>query len=157
LRVSFHLRITNTTPPIKIIGNFHLMMASWNRPLTLSQDNLHRHNIAKCIDKRHTIKYTYDVVFNWNNAKNEQLKRERGISFEQIVFLIDNDGILDILEHPQKEKYANQMLYIINVDNYAYVVPFIDKNDERFLITIFPSRKYTQFYLKDKRDKDEVK
>ena len=96
------------------------------------------------------------MVFNWDNAKNEWLKRERGISFEQIVFLIDNDGILDILENPQEEKYGNQMLYIINVDNYAYVVPFIDKNDERFLITIFPSRKYTQFYLKDREDKDEV-
>lgn len=88
------------------------------------------------------------MIFNWDNKKNEQLKRERGVSFEQIVFLIENDCVLDILEHPNKRIYRNQRVYIINIDNYAYVVPFEYKGDERFLKTIFPSRKYTQMYFR---------
>ena len=72
------------------------------------------------------------MVFNWNNEKNEELKRERRVSFEQIVLLIKNVNILDILEHSKKEKYQNQRLYVIDIDNYAYVVPFIDKKGERF-------------------------
>jgi uncharacterized DUF497 family protein len=88
------------------------------------------------------------VVFYWDNDKNEQLKRKRGISSEQIVFLILNDRILDILEHPNKMQYRDQKLYVINVDNYAYVVPFEDRKGIRFLKTIFPGRKYTQKYLR---------
>jgi uncharacterized DUF497 family protein len=88
------------------------------------------------------------MVFDWDNDKNEHLKRERGISFEQIVFHILNDRILDILGHPNKTKYRNQKLYIIDVDDYAYVVPFEDGKGVRFLTTIFPSRKYTQKYLR---------
>ncbi len=88
------------------------------------------------------------MVFDWDNDKDEQLKRERGISFEQIVFLILHDRILDILEPPNKTKYRDQKLYVINVDNYAYIVPFEDRNDVRLLKTIFPSRKYTRKYLR---------
>ncbi len=88
------------------------------------------------------------MVFDWNNDKNEQLKSERGISFEQIVFLILNDRILDIVEHPNKSKYGDQRMYVINVDGYAYIVPFEDRKGVRFLKTIFPSRKYTQKYFR---------
>jgi uncharacterized DUF497 family protein len=88
------------------------------------------------------------MVFDWDNDKNEQLKRERGISFEQIVFLILNDCILDILEHPNKIKYRDQKLYVIDVEDYAYVVPFEDSKGVRFLKTIFPSRRFTQKYLR---------
>ena len=88
------------------------------------------------------------MVFDWDNDKDEQLKRERGVSFEQVVFLILNDHILDILEHPNKMKYINQKLYVIDVDDYAHVVPFEDRKGVRFLKTIFPSRKYTRKYLR---------
>lgn len=92
------------------------------------------------------------MIFNWDNKKNEQLKRERGVSFEQIVFLIENDFVLDILEHPNKKMYRNQRVYIINIDNYAYAVPFEDKGEERFLKTIFPSRRYTKIYLSKEKE-----
>ena len=105
----------------------------------------------KCIDKRHTLYYINNMTFNWDERKNRKLKEERGISFEQILYCIHNNGILDILEHPNKKKYKNQRLYIINIDNYAYVVPFIDKKDERFLITVFPSRKYTEKYFRKEK------
>jgi uncharacterized DUF497 family protein len=93
------------------------------------------------------------VIFNWDNKKNKQLKKARGVSFEQIVFLIKNDFVLDILEHPNKKKYGSQRVNIINIDNYAYAVPFEDKGDERILKTIFPSRKYTIKYLRGKGEK----
>jgi hypothetical protein len=89
-----------------------------------------------------------NVIFNWDNKKNLQLKRERKVSFEQVVFLIENDCVLDILEHPNKKMYGNQKVYIINIDEYAYAVPFEDMGTERVLKTIFPSRKYTQKYLR---------
>ena len=93
------------------------------------------------------------VIFNWDNKKNDQLKKKRSVFFEQIVFLIENDCILDILEHPNKELYRGQRVYIINIDNYAYAVPCKDKGEVRILKTIFPSRKYTQEYLRMKGDK----
>lgn len=88
------------------------------------------------------------MTFDWDNDKNEQLKSGRGISFEQIVFLILNDCVLDILEHPGNTKYKDQRLYVINVNDYAFVVPFEDIKGVRFLKTIFPSRKYTRQYLR---------
>jgi uncharacterized DUF497 family protein len=96
------------------------------------------------------------VVFNWDNIKNENLKYERGVSFEQIVLLIQEGFVLDILEHPQKAKYNNQKLYIIDIENYVYVVPFVDQGEERFLKTIFPSRKYTKIYLSNRKYDDET-
>jgi uncharacterized DUF497 family protein len=85
--------------------------------------------------------------FDWNAEKNEQLKQERGISFEDVVIAIEENTILEILEHPNKEKYPNQKMYIVNIENYAYIVPFVDEGEKRFLKTIFPSRKMTAKYI----------
>ena len=80
---------------------------------------------------------------NWNFEKNEILKRERGISFEEIAYLIESGHIIGIEENPRR---SNQKLYIIEIGNYAYVVPFIEDDNEIFLKTIFPSRKHTKLY-----------
>ncbi|MES0363219.1 MAG: toxin [Desulfobacteria bacterium] len=89
--------------------------------------------------------------FNWDPEKNEMLKKERGISFEHVIFAIENDQLLDVLEHPNPEKYGGQNLYVVEIENYAYIVPFVDHGDERTLKTIFPSRKYTKLYLDKER------
>jgi uncharacterized DUF497 family protein len=86
-------------------------------------------------------------IFNWSEEKNKTLKKERGVSFEEIVFAILNGQLLDILEHPNKKLYADQKLYVVALNDYAYVVPFIEKEDEIFLKTLFPSRKYTRIYF----------
>jgi uncharacterized DUF497 family protein len=86
-------------------------------------------------------------MFNWSEEKNRTLKKERGISFEEIVFAILNDHLLDILEHPNKKTYADQKLYVVALNGYAYIVPFVEKEDEIFLKTVFPSRKYTRIYF----------
>jgi uncharacterized DUF497 family protein len=88
--------------------------------------------------------------FSWNNDKNEQVKRERGVSFEEVVFYIEKGQLLDIVEHPNQEKYAGQRLFIVNINNYVYLVPFVETASEIFLKTIMPSRKATQKYLRGK-------
>ncbi len=80
---------------------------------------------------------------NWNSEKNEILKRERGISFEEIAYLIESGQILGIEENPGR---SNQKLYIFEIDNYAIVVPFVEDETEIFLKTAFPSRKYAKIY-----------
>ncbi|MCX5698354.1 MAG: BrnT family toxin [Candidatus Omnitrophica bacterium] len=87
-------------------------------------------------------------LFEWNSEKNTQLKDERGVSFEDIVFYIDRGDVLDIIPHPQQSKYSGQRMFIINIENYAYLVPFIESEDKIFLKTIIPSRKATKKYLK---------
>lgn len=84
----------------------------------------------------------------WNPAKNEQLKNERGICFEDIVLRINTGHTLGIVEHPNQKRYPNQMILLINVDGYVYIVPFIIQENGIFLKTIFPSRKYTKKYLR---------
>ena len=80
---------------------------------------------------------------NWDSEKNEILKHVRGISFEEIAYLIESDQILGIEENPRR---SDQKIYILEIENYAVVVPFVENNDEIFLKTAFPSRKYTKRY-----------
>ena len=85
--------------------------------------------------------------FVWNSEKNIQLIRERGISFERVIFHIERDEILDIVKHPNPSKYPNQRMFILDIGNYAYLVPFVETETEIFLKTIIPSRKATRKYL----------
>jgi uncharacterized DUF497 family protein len=89
--------------------------------------------------------------FSWNEGKNELLKRERGISFEEVVFHIERGDLLDIVEHRNQERYQGQRLLIVNIGDYGYLVPFIESEEEVFLKTIIPSRKATKKYLKGKK------
>ncbi len=86
--------------------------------------------------------------FLWNEEKNELLKSERQVSFEDIVFYIEKGYLLDVLEHPDQEKYKGQKIFAVQIDEYAYLVPFIENESEIFLKTIIPSRKATKKYLK---------
>ncbi|TGM13537.1 toxin [Leptospira selangorensis] len=87
------------------------------------------------------------MIFDWDNDKNETLKVERNISFERVVVEVESESVLDILKHPNKKKYPNQILMIVEIDNYAWVVPAIENKDTFFLKTAYPSRKYTSIYL----------
>jgi uncharacterized DUF497 family protein len=89
--------------------------------------------------------------FSWNDEKNERLRRERGISFEEVVFYMERGGLLDIVEHPTQERYRGQRMFIVSIENYAYLVPFVESEEEVFLKTIIPSRKATKKYLKGKQ------
>ena len=84
---------------------------------------------------------------NWNSTKNQQLIAERGISFEDIVFYIQQGQLLDDIEHPNRDKYPEQRIFVINVDGYALLVPYVEDRKEIFLKTVIPSRKATKQYL----------
>ena len=86
--------------------------------------------------------------FTWDSAKNEKLGSERGISFEEIVYHIERGDLLDILENPNQRRYAGQRVFVVNVEDYAYLVPFTESETDVFLKTIIPSRKATKRYLR---------
>lgn len=85
--------------------------------------------------------------FTWDAEKNEKLKAERGISFEEILFHIERGDVLDILENPNQEKYKGQRIFVVEVEGYVYLVPFDETEKEVALKTIIPSRKATRQYL----------
>jgi uncharacterized DUF497 family protein len=86
--------------------------------------------------------------FTWNSDKNEHLKKEREVSFEQIVLQIEQGKLHDILEHPNQQKYGNQKIFVVELNKYIYLVPFIEEEEYVFLKTIIPSRKATKKYIK---------
>jgi hypothetical protein len=91
-----------------------------------------------------------NIKFIWNEDKNQKLINDpnRKVNFEKIVEAIENDRILDIFEHENQKEYAGQNVFIIDIDGYAYRVPFREIDDKVFLITAIPSRKMTKKYLK---------
>ena len=100
--------------------------------------------IKQLVDKRQTLAYIYDMKYlNWDSEKNNILKRERGISFEEIAFMIESGQIIGIEDNPGR---PNQKLYVLEIENYAFIVPFVEIDQEIFLKTAFPSRKYTKKY-----------
>jgi len=88
--------------------------------------------------------------YQWNEEKNILLKSERGIGFEDIVTAIMEGTIIDIIKHPNREKYPDQMIYIVKVLDYIYMVPYIRNDEEIFLKTIIPSRKMKKIYKDEK-------
>jgi uncharacterized DUF497 family protein len=87
-------------------------------------------------------------TFSWNDEKNALLKAERQISFDEIVLYIEMGFLLDVLENPDQEKYKGQKIFVVQIENYVYLVPFVETETEVFLKTIIPSRKATKIYLK---------
>ena len=103
------------------------------------------------VDNMHTLAIDWEMNpdFDWNVEKNQRLVEQRGISFERVVSAIEQDGLVDILEHPNQERYAGQMIYVVDVEQYLYLVPFVTSADgTRFLKMIIPSRKATRHYRK---------
>jgi len=92
--------------------------------------------------------------YDWNIEKNQKLIKERNISFEEIIVLIEQGHLLDIVDHPQA-KYQHQRMFIIDVQGYVYLVPFVQKGNLYFLKTIYPSRNATKEYFKG-GDKNEI-
>ena len=90
--------------------------------------------------------------FDWDDAKNAKLRAERGMGFEDIVFHIERGDLLDILEHPNPDRYAGQRIFVVRREDYVYLVPFVEDEHTVFLKTIIPSRKATKDYLGEEAD-----
>jgi uncharacterized DUF497 family protein len=86
--------------------------------------------------------------FDWDDEKNEFLKRTRGVSFEDVVFHIQNGDVLDIIRHSNITRYPKQNIIVLNIDRYVYLIPYLKERGTRFLKTIIPSRKATKEYLR---------
>lgn len=89
-------------------------------------------------------------LINWNREKNEWLRENRDICFEDILFYIEKDLIIDDIVHPNQKKYFGQRMMVLNIQEYVHLVPYIETEDEIFLKTIIPSRKSTKNYLRKK-------
>lgn len=93
------------------------------------------------------------MIFKWNAEKNVILDKERRITFEEIVEMIESGAYTLEVDHPNKKKYPNQRILIVDVAGYAYMLPFVKEGDAYFLKTIIPSRKATKQYLGGQDDK----
>jgi uncharacterized DUF497 family protein len=92
-------------------------------------------------------------TFNWNKEKSRKLKKMRGVSFEDVLPILEAHGEIGIINN--KGKYNHQRIFIIEIKNYIYTVPFVENNNEAFLKTIIPSRKETKKYLKERGNNHE--
>lgn len=85
--------------------------------------------------------------YDWDEEKNAFLKESREVSFEDVQLAIEEERVLDDFEHPNKKRYPNQRIMVVEITSYAYYVPYVEDKDKFFLKTIFPSRKATKKYL----------
>ena len=85
--------------------------------------------------------------FEWSEAKNEILKRTRGISFEEVVYNIRQRRVLAVIDHPNQVRYPGQVIIIVNIDEYAHKVPAVRTEQGYFLKTVYPNSKANREYL----------
>lgn len=90
--------------------------------------------------------------FRWSAEKNEVLRQERGITFEEVTVAVEAGHLLDVVEHPNPKKYPRQKVLVVEVAGYAHLVPFVEEDDHFFLKTIIPSRKATRDFIAKESD-----
>ena len=86
-------------------------------------------------------------LFNWNSDKNQKLILDRGKSFEEVIFHIQKGGLLGDIVHPNVNEHPGQRIFVACIDNYVYLIAYVEDDEEVFLKTIIPSRKFTRKYL----------
>lgn len=85
----------------------------------------------------------------WNAEKSLLLKAERGVSFEEVLSSISQGGLVAVMDHPNRAKYGHQKMFVVRIQDYAYLVPYVESEDEIFLKSIIPSRKATRDFLSE--------
>ena len=90
-------------------------------------------------------------TISWNPRKNAILKANRGVSFEDVVFHILAGDVIDTVDHPNQARYPGQKIHVVAIEDYLYLVPFVESDDEVFLKTVIPSRKATKSYRGDRK------
>ena len=96
------------------------------------------------------------AYYHWDSGKNKRLKTERGVCFEQVVLHIDQGDLLGVYEHRNQERYPGQQVLVVRIGEYAYLVPFVESEEGRFLKTIVPSRKATRDFLGERHEEDKT-
>lgn len=128
----------------------HWLLSEGDRPASaFFAREFFRHQFRNFLLTNNTICHIMSLVkyYDWNKTKNELLRTERDISFEEVYIAIESGGLLEVIEHPNPKKYPNQKVFVVSINNYVYLVPFVEDEEKVFLKTIIPSRKATKKYL----------
>lgn len=88
-----------------------------------------------------------EPTVSWSDEKNDELIKRYGFGFERVLVALAEDGFLDDREHTNTVKYGNQRQLVVCIENYAYIVPYVEDDVQVFFKTMFPSRKATKQYL----------
>lgn len=95
------------------------------------------------------------LEYIWDNAKDERLRLQRHISFDDVKYRLTSGDLLDDIQHPNQERYPGQRLYIVRINNRAWVVPHRRTARYVFLYTAYPSEKFTRLYRSQLGGEDE--
>ena len=97
-----------------------------------------KHNTIHCIYKDWDLKLFKQKTIRYSLEKN-------------VILALENGSLLDDIEHPNKDKYPNQNIFIILIEikNYVYLVPYVEDETSVFLKTIIPSRQMNKKYNKN--------
>lgn len=91
--------------------------------------------------------------FDWNDGKNELLKKSRGVSFEQVELAIASGDLIDLLTHPNPAEYPDQKIFLVKIDDFVFSVPFVEDNEKIFLKTIIPNSNASKKFFGGKNEK----
>lgn len=91
-------------------------------------------------------------IIRWNEEKNQLLILQRGLSFEMVLEKIRKQEIIGRKSHPDKMKYPNQHIFIMELKGYYCYIPFVENDEEIFLKTIIPSRNLEKAYRSDRNE-----
>lgn len=89
------------------------------------------------------------VYYDWDPTKNDFLKATRNVCFEAVIVHLGRGDVWRVAEHPNQERYPGQKLFFVAIDDYVYIVPFEERGEIIWLVTIIPSRKATKMYLEE--------
>jgi hypothetical protein len=88
-----------------------------------------------------------EPAIDWNIEKKAELKARHGFGFERILVALAEGALLDERVHPNANRHRHQRQLVVEIEGYAWVVPFVSDGETVFLKTMFPSRKATKEYL----------
>ena len=94
------------------------------------------------------------MEFSFDNAKNDILRKTRGVTFPMVIEAIAENGVLLNFDHPNQTRYPKQKVLVVELGGYAYCVPYVIEGDTWFLKTIYPSRRFK--YLVEGEDDDQI-
>lgn len=95
------------------------------------------------------IRHPCRVHFDWDPKKNDFLKETRNVCFEAVVVHLGRGDLWRVADHLDQTKYPGQKLFFVIIDEYIHIVPFEERGEVIWLVTIIPSRKATKRYLED--------
>ena len=73
--------------------------------------------------------------------KNKKLLKERGVNFETVIDKTAKGEIALDFKHPNSDKYPNQRIMVVVINDYTYCVPYAQTKNEIFLKTVLSRQK----------------